>query len=104
MILHDPYYIKKFGKSPEPYTESVDMWSFGMCIRALYTRRASPYHDISINHNSQIEEAILEGRPPELDGITNEFWHSAATACCSFAPDMRPSAVGLLRTALAHFV
>ena len=74
------------------YSESADIYGFGIVIWELYTRMV-PYDQCTFD--SHVEDLILEGTlpdlPPECPGPIRTLFLS----CCSPNPHSRPSALDL---------
>jgi serine/threonine protein kinase len=88
VLRHDEYYTK--DGAPPLYNDKADVWSYGMCVRAVLTGERSPYRDIE--KNAAIEKALLSGRSPDLQGITSEFWLAFVLDCLHQDPELRWSA------------
>ena len=82
------------------YDESVDVWSLGCVLVCLYADCASPYGDSTAPGFFSL---VAKGKVvPELEAehnsLSGSLDHAKLTisACCSFDPELRPSAAQAL--------
>ncbi|KAI8804700.1 kinase-like domain-containing protein [Cladochytrium replicatum] len=79
----------------ENYTESVDIYAFGLCILEIVTKEY-PYSECT--NQAQIYKKVTMGiKPAALQKIESEEIRDFITLCIQSDPQKRPSAVELLK-------
>eukprot|EP01125_Pyxidicula_operculata_P019740 TRINITY_DN7177_c0_g1_i4.p1 TRINITY_DN7177_c0_g1~~TRINITY_DN7177_c0_g1_i4.p1 ORF type:complete len:280 (-),score=27.23 TRINITY_DN7177_c0_g1_i4:293-1132(-) len=79
-----------------PYSEKVDIWSFGMMMVELLTLKL-PYKDIIV---LDVRQAIIDGELPKLDQIQLYYYDKIKPIlmqCLNYDPNMRISSTVCLR-------
>src|SRR5579859_7012563 len=82
-------YIAPEVLNGEPYTLSSDIYSFGVIMAELSTRR-SPFYNKK--HNGNLALAICNGLRPEFGKGTPEIYKKLAHRCMNAYPNQRPTA------------
>lgn len=73
----------------KPYTKEADIYSFGMIMAEIATRKL-PYHDIP--HNNDLAIKIVIGKRPKFSKGTPEIYIDITNRCLNSDPKKRPTA------------
>ncbi|KAG9398062.1 hypothetical protein AC1031_014979 [Aphanomyces cochlioides] len=84
-------------QSKKLYTEKIDIYSLGVILWELIDGKELPYDNLRWNH--EIEQAILDGKRPEiLPNTCPPRWKVLVKLCWQVEPTERPSIGELIRS------
>lgn len=71
------------------YSEKTDVWSFGIIMVEIITRKDDPYPELDA---VQVATRVgMKDLSPSLPKFTTPFFHSLLSQCCDQDPKKRPT-------------
>lgn len=81
----------------EPYDEKADVYSFGICLWELYTRKI-PYRDLGLSPSHLVVKVVREALRPPLHRAMPEPYVNLVEKCWHPKPKHRPTFDQILAT------